>query len=96
MLQGLEIDFPEIDEGSDRQIWYAENLRNLYISENYDRFQHIADLVNYELDKRMRGEADETNLDTYKEYFSDEEMCVLFSTKAWIVISVLKEWRDEQ
>ena len=95
-LYELEIDFPEI-EGTERQIWYAGNLREAYVYNNYERFKEIEKVVNTEADMRIRNSDDaysyspDCGFDTFKMEFSDEEMCCLYSSNAGAIIGTLKE-----
>lgn len=98
-IHGLCIDFPEIDGVSQRQIWYAEKLRQLFIDNNYNRFEEIDEVLQLELDNRFRFEKGEyLNSDfseTYKLEFSDLEKIVLFCESAGMIISKLKTYEAE-
>lgn len=88
----LSIDFPEIEGASSRQIWYAEQLRNKYVEENYDRFQEIADMVSYSVDHRNLDYQDKDyKIPDYYDEFSDAEMAVLYGTSAGGIIMELKD-----
>lgn len=93
-IMDLTIDFPEIEGNSDRQIWYAEQLREKYIRANESRFREIDEISRTETDRRNLDYEDEY-LPTFDVEFSNEEKCVLFATKAQGIIPILKavvEW----
>ena len=96
---GLSIDFPEIDGYTSRQIWYAEKLREEYVSMHMDRFEEIDRLSNLEADKRIVFDGGDYQND-YPDYtfdikFTDEEAVVLFSDVAGGIIATLKPSRSE-
>ena len=91
----LQIDFPEIEGYSSRQVWFAEKLVEAYVMSNHDRFHEIERLSNIEADERMRVDAGNYENNEYKEYtfnltLSDAEKVCLFCCNAGGVISVLK------
>lgn len=87
----LNIDFPKVAGYSDRQVWYAEQLREKYISDNEDRFREIEEISNLSNDKRNLDYLDEELLETYNLEFSEIERIVLFTTSAGLLIKTLKE-----
>lgn len=93
---GINIDFPEIEGNSRRQIWYAENLREEYIRENLERFEYISDVVEKSIDKRITtGDGYDCFDDaSYGLKLSDIEMTVLFTMSAGGIIAALRdrEW----
>lgn len=86
----MSIDFPEIVGKSTRQVWYATQLRETYVSENEDRFRKIDELVCAENDSRSIDYVDE-KLTTFSERFSEIEKVVLFCYDAGVIISKLKK-----
>lgn len=96
---GLKIDFPSLDGFSDRQIWYAESLRETYIQANYERFEQIERFLNLDSDERIRvdgGNYTEKYKDyTYCEVLSEPEKACLLCKSARGVIATLKRWREE-
>lgn len=86
----LEIDFPEIEGVSDRQIEYAEQLRFAYVISHEERFREIDEMVNREIDIRDIDYNNEP-LDTFKESFSEEEKAVLYGISAGGIIARLKK-----
>lgn len=94
-LQGLDIDFPEIDGASERQVWYASHLRNAYILDHFERFEKISDTVKESIDKRILAGHDGYDPDyadeSYSLKFNNAEMAVLYSDDAGGIISALKD-----
>lgn len=88
---GLNIDFPEIYGQSDRQIEYAENLREVYVTRHEERFQDIADMVEEECDYRMQHNFDDGATHTFFEEFTEAEKACLYGTFAGGIIATLKE-----
>ena len=98
-VAGIEIDFPVIDGRSSKQIWYAEHLRELYVSENFERFEEISKWSCLEIDSHMR-DAHGDYLDEYKDYtfgmkLSKLELLILCSSNAGGIIANLIEWRED-
>ncbi len=98
-IADLQIDFPEIDGVSSRQVWYAEKLVEAYVMSNYDRFHEIERLVNLECDNRIKADGGSYTEDykdyTFYETLSDAEKACLFCTDAGGVIGTLRKIRDE-
>lgn len=93
-IMDFEMDFPEIDGFSDRQIWYAKQLRELYVKEHEERFREIERTLLYELDNRSFNYDDEELLPTYEVELSECDLVVLNSQSAGAIIAKLKEWRE--
>lgn len=86
----LNIDFPEIEGYSMRQIGYADALREQFIIQHEDELREIDRIVQLECDKRING--DEWDIqDTLSLEFDDDMMCCLFSTDAGVIISRMRE-----
>ena len=86
----IENILPEIVGVSDRQIWYAEQLRHKYIEQNEERFDEIYEAVMLSNDKRNIDYHDDY-LGTFDLEFTDEEKSVLFVKEAWGIIAALKD-----
>ena len=85
----LEIDFPEILGISERQKQYAENLREVYVTQHEERFREISNILMRELDYRIKNDFNGVT-GTYFEDFNENEKCCLFCTNAGGVIAQLK------
>lgn len=81
---------PEVVGASIRQVWYAKQLRQKYIEQHEERFNDIYEQVTNENDHRSLN-YDDKYLSTYDLDFDEEEMCVLYATKAGGIIATLKE-----
>lgn len=81
---------PEIEGVSEKQIWYAEQLRHKYIVENEDRFNEIYETVMFENDIRDL-EYNDDYLSSFDLDFNNAEKAVLFGINAGGIISTLKE-----
>ena len=90
-ISDLKIDFPNINGYSDRQVWYAEQLRMKYVLDNESRFREIEETVNLSNDRRNLDYLDGDILETYELEFTETERIVLFTEKAGVLIKTLKE-----
>ena len=98
-IADLQIDFPEIEGYSNRQVWYAEKLVEAYVMSNYDRFHEIERLVNLECDNRIKADGGSYTEDykdyTFYETLSDAEKACLLCNDAGGLIGTLRKIRDE-
>ena len=98
-IADLQIDFPEIEGYSNKQIWYAERLVESYVMANYERFSEIERLVNLECDNRIGADGGDYKEDykdyTFCEVLSDGEKACLFCDDAGGIIGTLKRIREE-
>jgi hypothetical protein len=93
-LCGLSIPFPVIAGVSDRQTWYANQLRQTYIRAHEERFREIDEAMQRENDYRIQHDAfdsDDDHFPTFDEDYSDAEMACLCSSNAGGIIATLKE-----
>lgn len=88
---GIHLDFPVIEGVSDRQVWYAENLRERYIRENEDRFREIEEATTQEVDKRDTDYTENQFYRTWEMEFTEEERACLYGIHAGGIISTLKD-----
>lgn len=99
-IADLQIDFPDIEGYSIRQIWYAERLVESYVMANYERFSEIERLINLECDDRIRVDGGNYTEDykdyTFYETLSDAEKACLLCSDAGGVIGTLRKIRDER
>ena len=86
----IEKYLPEIEGVSERQIWYAEQLRHKYIEQNEERFDEIYEIVTTSTDKRDLDYKDE-HVSSFDLDFDDYEMAVLYGSNAGGIIATLKE-----
>ena len=95
-IQGLQIPFPTIQGVSKRQIWYAENLREAYIINHFERFLELEETMLVESDKRIK-QLDEFNGDhceSMDDVYTDAEKACLLGVNAGGIIHTLLEDRD--
>ena len=95
---GLGIDFPEIEGYTNRQIWYAERLREEYVRRNEDSFREIDEMVSLENDSRIVEDGgnyinDYKNLTFSMTLNAAEKMC-LFCKDAGGLIGFFKANMD--
>lgn len=92
----LSIPFFAIQGVSQRQEWYANNLREAWIRMHYQRFLDIDEKMQREADARIRQENEFQGpyCQTLEQDFTEAEKVCLFSRTASSVISVLKREMD--
>ena len=97
-LCGLEIPFPTIRGVSQKQTWYAENLRESYVADNIDRFEEIEETMLFEADYRimLENEWNGEHLPSFDMHLTNEERACLFSVSAKGIISALLDYRISQ
>ena len=92
-IDGLEIPFPTIKGASQKQVWYAENLREAYVKNNWDRFMELEEIMLSEADRRIRQENyyDGEHGESFDEVYSEAEAACLLGVSAGGIIATLKE-----
>lgn len=92
-IDGLEIPFPTIKGTSQKQEWYAENLREAYVRNHWERFVELEEIMQLENDQRIRQENyyDGEHEESFDEVYSEAESACLLGVNAGRIISVLKE-----
>ena len=101
-VYGLPINFPDL-EGSERQIWYAEQLREMYVLGNIERFKEIAESIELEADNNFKNAnfretgnyRDRTDNHTFTALLSEEELVCLNCESAGAIIGFFKDRRPE-
>lgn len=91
-ILGLQIPFPEIEAKSDRQKYYAEQLRETYVIRNEERFREIDEQMQIENDMRIQN-SDE-HFTSYDDDYTEAERACLFGVAAGGIIATLKEALD--
>ena len=90
----LEIPFPEIEAVSDAQKHYAERLREEYIVRHEERFREIDEIMQTEVDMKIRElnpYREDEHFTSYGEDYTEPERACLFGVSAGGIIATLKD-----
>lgn len=93
----LSIPFPTIDGKSDRQVHYAEQLREAYIIQHEQRFREIDEQMQIENDmlaKMLNAYDAAEHFTSYDMEYTEAERACLFGIDAGGIIATLKKEMD--
>lgn len=90
-IMDLAIPFPQIHGRTDRQVWYANCLRNEYVKKHEQRFREIEEAMLRETDRRLHNldEYDYLCEETFDDEYSNAERACLFGVDAGGIIAAL-------